>query len=195
MRERNSKLSTVPCYFLLRACMQPSGKRTISCNSPGSCLATGRTSVGHDLTTRNSEERIRQNVILPSMIPIKQQEKYCSENIRAYIFSERTIFRYNLHIPSWSYPLDHLARYNEHRLLLLYYVIINYLHLHVKLNFNDLLSFCLHGLSWKLGVLSFWWIFLHCKNITRDNDIVWGSVVTAPVFSQNLIDFWEVKML
>lgn len=80
--------------------MQPSGKRAMSCNSPGSCLATGRTSVGHDLTIRNSEERIRQKVILPSMISVKQQEKCCSENIRAYIFSVRTMFRYKLHIPS-----------------------------------------------------------------------------------------------
>ena len=71
-RVRNSKPSFVPCYFFLRACMQPSGKRTISCNSPGSCLATGRTSVGQDLTARNSEERIRQKVILPSMFPIQQ---------------------------------------------------------------------------------------------------------------------------
>ena len=78
----------------------PSGERTISCNSPGSCLATGRTSVGHDLTTRNSEERIRQNVILPSMIPIKQQENAVQQNIKAFIFSERTTFRYKLHIPS-----------------------------------------------------------------------------------------------
>lgn len=85
--------------FFLTAYMQPPGKRTISSNSPGSCLAMGRTSVGHDLTIRNSEERIRQKVILPSMIPVKQQGKCCSENISAYKFSARTMFRYKLHIP------------------------------------------------------------------------------------------------
>lgn len=155
----------MPCYFFLRVCMQPSGKRTISCNSPGSCLATGRTSVGHDLTTRNSEERIRQNIILPSMIPIKNNKKNAAQKISRHIYLAREqcfVISY-IHIPSWSYLLDRLAQYNEHRLLLLYYVIINYLRLHVKLNFNDLLSFCLHGLSWKLGVLSFWWISFTVK--------------------------------
>lgn len=176
MREKKFKTIYCPVLFFLTAYIQPSGKRTISSNSPGSCLATGRTSVGHDLTIRNSEERMRQKVILPSMIPVKQQGKCCSENIRAYKFSARTMFRYKLHIPGWCYALDHPAQYKEYRLLLLYYVIVNYLRLHVKLNFNDLLSFCLEGLSWKPGVLSFWWVF-HSKNITHPNNIV-KSVVT-----------------
>ena len=81
--------------------MQPSGKRTISFNSPGSCLATGRTSVGHDLTIRKSEETIMQKVILPSMIPVKQQEKCSSENIRAYIKAQEQCF-----VVSYIYPVD-----------------------------------------------------------------------------------------
>lgn len=79
--------------------MQPSGKRTISFNSPGSCLATGRTSVGHDLTIRKSEETIRQKVILPSMIAVKQQEKCWSENIRVYIKAQCLVV-------SYTYPVD-----------------------------------------------------------------------------------------
>ena len=192
-RVRNSKPSTVSAVlFLPQSLYAAEWKKNNKLQLTRFLFSYG--SYFRGPRTDNKKQRGEDKAKSYSAIHVSYNtiRKCCSENIRAYIFSERRTFRYKLHIPSWSYPLDHLAQYNEHRLLLLYYVIINYLHLHVKLNFNDLLSFCLHGLSWKLGVLSFWWINLHSKNITRDNDIV-GSVVTPPVFRRKLIDLSSVK--
>lgn len=110
--------------------------------------------MGHDLTIRNSEETIKQKAILLSMIPAKQQGKYCSENIGVYIEREEQCF-FVSDLPDLSRSLDHLAQYKEYRLLLLYHVIINYLSFHVKLNFNDPPFFCIERIELKAGCFKF----------------------------------------